>query len=529
MKTRHTSHSIPKHPTCIEGFDLIADGGLPEGRTTLLSGTSGSAKTVFAAQFLADGIMKAGESGVFITFEENPEDIRRNMEGFGWHIADWEADGKWTFVDASPQTLETPIVAGGYDLGALLVRIEYAIRKVNVRRVVLDSLGGVFSQLEDVAAIRRELFRISKALRNMRVTSIITAERTEDHGPISRYGVEEFVSDNVIVFRNVLLSEVRRRTVEILKFRGTSHQKGEWPFTIVSGQGIVVIPLSALELKQKSSDARVGSGNAQLDVMCGGGFFRDSVILVSGPTGTGKTLITTQFLGSGVLSGGRCLLFAFEESREQLFRNAAGWGVDFAAMEAEGRLKVLCNYPEGLALEDHLIAMKREIAQFRPDRVAVDSLSALERVAPLKSFREFVIGLVSYVKHQEIPGLFTATTSSLLGGESITETHISTTTDSILLLRYVEMQGEMRRGVTVLKMRGSMHDKEIREFTIDSHGMHIGEPFRSVSGILTGNSRREWVEGWDRPLGPGSLPALADSAKSTVDGVARANDVERES
>lgn len=223
------------------------------------------------------------------------------------------------------------------------------------------------------------------------------------------------------------------------------------------------------------------------------------------------------------------MLFAFEESREQLFRNAAGWGVDFAAMEAEGRLKVLCNYPEGLALEDHLIAMKREIAQFRPDRVAVDSLSALERVAPLKSFREFVIGLVSYVKHQEIPGLFTATTSSLLGGESITETHISTTTDSILLLRYVEMQGEMRRGVTVLKMRGSMHDKEIREFTIDSHGMHIGEPFRSVSGILTGNSRREWVEGWDRPLGPGSLQASADSATSTVDGVARANDVERES
>ena len=487
---------FPKLPTRIEGFDLIADGGLPEGRATLLSGTSGSAKTVFAAQFLAAGIARAGEPGVFITFEEDPEDIRRNMEGFGWDIAAWEAEGKWAFVDASPQPGDTHIVAGGYDLGALLARIGYAVRKVEARRVVLDSLGGVFSQLDDEATIRRELFRISKVLRTMGVTSIITAERTEDHGPISRYGVEEFVSDNVVVLRNVLQEEVRRRTVEILKFRGTNHQKGEWPFTIVPGQGIVVIPLSALELKQKSSVARVGSGNRELDAMCGGGFFRDSVILVSGPTGTGKTLITTQFLAGGDPAGSRCLLFAFEESREQLFRNAAGWGVDFAEMEAQGRLRVVCNYPEGAALEDHLIGMKREIEDFHPDRLAVDSLSALERVAPLKSFREFVIGLVSFVKHKEIPGLFTATTPSLLGGESITETHISTTTDSILLLRYVEMHGQMRRGVTVLKMRGSEHDKDIREFTIDGHGMHIGAPFRDLSGILTGQFRQVRPEDW---------------------------------
>jgi circadian clock protein KaiC len=220
--------------------------------------------------------------------------------------------------------------------------------------------------------------------------------------------------------------------------------------------------------------------------MCGGGFFRDSIILVSGPTGTGKTLITTEFLAAGDKAGERCLLFAFEESREQLFRNAAGWGVDFARMEAEGRLKVVCAYPESAPLEDHLISMKRMIDEFAPNRVAVDSLSALERVAPVKSFREFVIGLGSFVKHKEIPGLFTATTSSLLGGTSITETHISTTTDSIILLRYVELHGRMRRGIAVLKMRGSPHEKDIREFTIDHEGLHIGEPFREVAGILAG-------------------------------------------
>lgn len=477
------SKTIQKHPTEIDGFDLISNGGLPLGRTTLLSGTSGSAKTVFAANFLAAGILRAGESGVFVTFEETPEDIRQNVYGLGWDVDAWEQSGLWMFVDASPQMGEPPIITGRYDLGSLLARIEYAVKKVGARRVVLDSLGGVFAQLGDDVIIRHELFRIARALKQLGVTSIITAERNEEQGTISRYGVEEFVSDNVVILRNSLEDEVRRRTVELLKFRGTTHQKGEWPFTIVPGQGIVVIPLSALELKQKSSDARISSGNQEIDLMCGGGFFRDSIILLSGPTGTGKTLVTMQFLSVG----SRSLLFAFEESREQLFRNASGWGIDFARMESEGRLKVVCTYPEAASLEDHLISVKKIIDDYKPDRVAVDSLSALERVASIKSFREFVIGLTSFIKHIEVPGLFTATTSTLLGGSSITETHISTTTDSIILLRYVEMHGQMRRGVAVLKMRGSGHDKDIREFTIDGSGMHVGRPFRNIFGILSGN------------------------------------------
>jgi circadian clock protein KaiC len=187
-----------------------------------------------------------------------------------------------------------------------------------------------------------------------------------------------------------------------------------------------------------------------------------------------------------VANGERCLVFAFEESREQLFRNAIGWGVDFEKMEREGKLKIVCRYPETTGLENHLINMKRTIEEFQPNRVAVDSLSALERVSNLKGFREFIIGLTSFIKQQEIGGLFTSTTPTLMGGTSITEAHISTITDSIILLRYVEMYGEMRRGITVLKMRGSMHDKDIREFSIDHKGMHIGKPFRNVTGILAG-------------------------------------------
>jgi len=477
---------IQKLATGIGSFDVIAKGGLPENRTTLLSGTAGSGKTVFAMQFLAAGIRDVGQSGVFVTFEESAADIRKNMRSFGWDLEAWEREGKLAFVDASPDPHIEVIESGGFDLGALLARMENAVRKVGAKRVSVDSLGAVFSQFSDQSIVRRELFRIASALKGMGVTAVLTAERTEDYGPIARFGVEEFIADNVMVLRNVLDEEIRRRTIEILKFRGTDHQKGEYPFTIVPDGGLVVIPLSAIQLKQKSSDIRISSGNAELDQMCGGGFFRDSVILLSGATGTGKTLTVTQFLNGGASVGERCLLLAFEESREQLFRNAIGWGVDFERMERDGRLRVLCDYPEVASLQDWLLMIQRTVEEFKPKRVALDSLSALERVGSMKAFREFVIGFTSFIKHQEITGLFTSTTPSLMGGTSITEGHISTLTDSIILLRYVEMFGEMKRGITVLKMRGSIHDKRIREFSIDGRGMHLGRPFRNVTGILSG-------------------------------------------
>jgi circadian clock protein KaiC len=477
---------VVKLPTGIPSFDLIARGGLPRNRTTLISGTAGSGKTVFAMHFLAAGIIESGESGVFVTFEESPEDIRRNMQGFGWDLAEWERAGRFAFVDASPDPETVVIESGMFDLAALLARVENAVRKVGAKRVSVDSLGAIFTQFLDQSIVRRELFRIATALKGMGVTALLTSERTDDYGPIARFGVEEFIADNVMVLRNVLDAESRRRTIEILKFRGTRHQKGEYPFTIVDGVGFVVIALSGMQLRQKSSNVRISTGNTKLDDMCGGGFFRDSVILLSGATGTGKTLTVTQFLKGGAEAGERCLLLAFEESRDQLFRNASGWGVDFEQMERDGVLRVVCDYPEVEGLQDWLLIIQKIIRDFKPNRVALDSLSALERVGSDKAFREFVIGLTSFIKHQEITGMFTATTPSLMGGTSITEANISTLTDSIILLRYVEMFGEMKRGLTVLKMRGSKHNKEIREFTIDHEGMHLGRPFFNVTGILAG-------------------------------------------
>lgn len=514
MSQDKESRGIEKLPTGIEGLDLIANGGLPRGRTTLVSGTAGSGKTIIAVQYLVEGIVKAGERGVFVTFEETPGDIRKNMLGLGWDIQQWEDEGKWAFVDACHQPGLEIVESGAYDLGALTARIEHAIRMVGATRVSVDSLGAVFSQFSDSGTVRRELFRITAALRQLGVTAIMTAEREDEYGAIARYGVEEFVADNVIVVRNVLELEKRRRTIEMLKFRGTDHQKGEWPFTVLPGQGIVVIPLSGMQLKQKSSTVRISSGIAKLDAMCNGGFFRDSIILVSGATGTGKTLTSTHFIGAGAETGERCVLFAFEESRDQLFRNAVGWGIDFQKMDDNGNLKVVCAYPESAGLENHFVTMRDVILEFKPTRVAVDSLSALERVSTEKSFREFVISLTSFIKTQEVGGLFTSTTPTLMGGTSVTEAHISTITDTIVLLRYAEMFGEVRRGITVLKMRGSMHDKDICEVSIDGTGMHVGKPFRNVTGILTGTPQHVSQDEFERVGGMFKEEAYASSRSS---------------
>ena len=524
MNKKAQKPTVEKLRTGISSLDVIAKGGLPKNRTTLISGTAGSGKTVFAVHFLAAGI-EGGEPGVFVTFEESPADVRENMRSFGWDLGKWEDEGKLAFVDASPDPLVETVESGGFDLGALVARVQNAVKKVGATRVSVDSIGAVFSQFSDQSMVRGELFRVASALKAMGVTAVLTAERTDDHGPVARFGVEEFIADNVMILRNALEDETRRRTIEILKFRGCDHQKGEYPFTIVPHGGVIVIPLSAMQLSMKSSNVRISSGNAALDTMCGGGFFRDSVTLVSGATGTGKTLTVSQFLNGGAGDGERCLLLAFEESRDQLVRNATGWGFDFEKMERDGLLRVVCDYPDVSGLEDWLVTIQAIITDFKPQRVALDSLSALENVGTVKAFREFVIGLTSFIKHQEITGMFTSTTGSLMGGDSITESHISTLTDSIILLRYVEMFGEMKRGLTVLKMRGSWHDKAIREFTIDKGGMEMGRAFGNVTGILSGTPvhvspgdlERVWGQldaelGDKRPGGTGKRPAKRSGA-----------------
>ncbi|MBF0165759.1 MAG: circadian clock protein KaiC [Magnetococcales bacterium] len=477
--------ALVKLPTGIEGFDHLTIGGLPKGRTCLISGSSGSGKTILGMEFLYRGIVQFGRKGVFVSMEERTPDILRNVRRMGWNIQELVTSGRLRLIDAAPEPISIE-ESGAYDLSGLLVRIEHAVEKSGAELLVLDSIGSLFDQFNNAAVVRREIFRIIDALRSMGITALLTAERLDEYGHISRHGVEEFVSDTVIILRNVLKEEKCRRTIQVLKMRGDTHYKGEYPFTITSPTGISILPLSARELKQSSSNQRISFGNPILDQMAGGGLFRDSIFLVSGPTGGGKTLLATTFAAEGCRRGEKVLLLAYEESHAQLLRNAQSWGLDFQKWEEDGLLRVICQYPESMGLEDHLLLIQREIEKFRPRRLIMDSVSAMERVGQVRFFREFVIGLTSFAKQEEVCSLFTSTTPKLSGGDSITEAHISTITDAILLLRYVEINGILRRGVAVIKMRGSQHDKQIREFSIDDQGLHIGKPFTNVQNIILG-------------------------------------------
>ncbi len=479
-----------KQPTGIRGLDVITAGGLPTRRITLVTGGPGSGKTVFAMQFLAAGAAQ-GVPGVFVTFEDQPEAIAGNMHSFGWDLPDLVERDLLRFVDVTAFRGGEGRIVGGFDLSALAERIKHLASEIGAARVALDSLGALLARLglaspEQRLQMRTGLRQLADSLREAGLTTVMTSERTDEVTPEVDHQLEEYIADNVMRLRNALDGERRRRTVEVLKFRGADHLEGQFAFSILPTSGMAVLPLGEMDLVTPSSDDRVGSGSEELDAMLGGGMFRETVTLVSGATGTGKTLVSSHFVDGGAKAGERVLLLAYEESEDQLFRNARGWGMDFDQLVDDGLLRVECTYPEGMSLQRHLARITRLVDEFQPDRLVVDSLSALERGGSRHAFREFAIALVALVKTRGILSLLTSSSAELSGAATVTEGHISTLTDLILLLRYVEVAGEMRRGLAVLKMRGSGHDKAIREFTIDDGGIHIGRVFQRVGGIVMG-------------------------------------------
>ncbi|MBZ4018823.1 circadian clock protein KaiC [Streptomyces purpurogeneiscleroticus] len=480
---------VSRVATGINGFDQVALGGLPAGRCTLVTGTAGSGKTLFATEFLARGIQVHDEPGVFVTFEEPPADTRRNALSLGLTIAEWERAGKWAFVDASATSTEEGAIIGAYDFHALAARIGHAVHAIGAKRVSMDSLGTVFLRFPGQATVRQELLRVAESLESLGVTSVITTERETEYGSISRFGVEEFALNNVIVLRNNLVQERRRRTVEIVKLRGGPHRTGEWLFTIDPQDGIVIVPLAFLAPHEGAVVRdRVSTGFPDLDEMCGGGVYRDAIVLLTGPTGVGKTLTALRFVAAGVEAGERCLLYTFDETRQQLNRNASGWGMDLSAMEATGLLQVVSEYPETSSLEDHFILVRRVVEEFRPSRLVIDTLSALERIATPRALLDFFVALGAVLRPRAITTLVTSLPADRTpsnAGPGIAA-RIDSLTDVSVLLRYVETAGRARRAIAVLQTRGSAHDHRIREVTIDSTGLHIGDPLHGVSSVLAG-------------------------------------------
>lgn len=377
------------------------------------------------------------------------------------------------------------------------------VTRIRAERIVLDSLGAIFSRFENIAIVRHELFRIAYALEQLGVTAVVTAERSQEYDGVSRYRVEEFVFDNVVILRNVLHQERRRRTVEVVKLRGCPHRTGEWLFTIDPREGMVIMPLAYLIPRERASRTRRSTGSAGLDEMLGGGLFKDAIALITGPTGSGKTLTSLRFADAAYQAGERCVLLTLDETREQLVRNAEGWNLDIDAMESAGSLRVLAEYPEVASLEDHFISLRRVIDDFQPQRLVIDTLSALERIVSPRALLDFVISLGALLRSHEITTLLTSAPTGRVTplATPAIAMEIASLTDVSILLRYVEHRGEIRRCIAVLQTRGSAHDPAIRELTLTPEGLRIGPVMADVTRPLTAEAIGDQPQWPIMPLG----------------------------
>jgi circadian clock protein KaiC len=500
-KTRQPSFpTLPKALTGIQGFDEITGGGLPRGRPTLLSGGAGSGKTLFSLEFLVRGATQYNEPGVFISFEETLPDLAKNAASLGFDLNRLVADKK-LFLDHVYISRSEIAGTGEYDLDGLFIRIADAVQRVGAKRVVLDTIEALFGELPNPGILRAEIRRLFGWLKEKGLTTVITAERDRPE-KLTRHGIEEFVSDCVIVLDHRIREEISTRRLRVVKYRGSTHGTNEYPF-LIDEHGISVLPISSLGLDHAAPNARISTGIDRLDGMMGGkGFFRGSSILLSGTAGTGKTSVSAHFVEAACRRGERCLYFAFEESPRQIVRNMRSIGIDLEPWVKKGLLQFHAARPTYGGIEEILLLAHKHILKFRPSVVVVDPITNLLTVSTLGEVRSMLTRLVDFLKTQEMTAVFTSLTAT--GGSlEATEADISSLMDTWLLLKAIEVGGERNRAVYVLKSRGMEHSNQIREFVLTNNGLRMLDVYLGPDGVLTGSARmsqegREKAEGTSR-------------------------------
>ena len=486
-KTRRTSNrTLPKSPTGIQGLDEITGGGLPQGRPTLVCGSAGCGKTLLAMEFLVRGAMKYHEPGVFMAFEETAEELTQNVQSLGFDLNELIGRKKLVidFVRVERSEIEE---TGEYDLEGLFVRLNHAIDSVGAKRVVLDTIETLFSGLSNLSILRAELRRLFRWLKNKGVTTVVTGERGE--GQLTRHGLEEYVSDCVIFLDHRVIDQVSTRRVRIVKYRGTTHGTNEYPF-LIDEDGISVLPITSLALQHEASDERISTGIPGLDNMLGGtGYFRGSSILISGTAGTGKTSVAAQFALASCARGERCLYFAFEESPDQIVRNMRSIGLNLKLWVKKGLLRFHATRPTFYGMEMHLAIFHKLVLEFDPQVVIFDPISSLTQAGSRRDSASMVTRLVDFLKVERITVLLTNLTSGDQALEK-TDIDISSTVDTWLLLRDIEIGGERNRAVSILKSRGMAHSNQVREFLFTNRGIKLPDVYRGPEGILTGSARQ---------------------------------------
>jgi circadian clock protein KaiC len=481
-----TRKSLAKCPTGIRGLDDVTEGGLPRGRPTLVCGGAGCGKTLLAMEFVVRGARDFGEPGVFMTFEETGAELSRNVASLGFDLPSLIRHKKLAvdYVQIERSEIEE---TGEYDLEGLFIRLGSMIDEVHAKRVVLDTLESLFASLPNEGILRAELRRLFRWLKDRGATAVITAEQGQE-GQLTRYGLEEYVSDCVIVLDHRVSNQVATRRLRVVKYRGSRHGTNEYP-TMIDEHGLSVLPITSLGLCHGVSARRISTGIPRLDTMMGGkGYWQGSSILVSGTAGAGKTSIATALADSICRRGGRCLYFSFEESPEQIIRNMASIGFDLKPHVRNERLQFHSVRPTLYGLENHLVTLHDLVERWHPEAVVMDPITGLTSIGESDEVRAMLMRVVDFLKSRNVTSLFTSLTE---GGAALekTEVSISSLMDTWLLLRMVESAGERNRVLYVLKSRGMAHSNQMREFMLTDQGIKLVDVYTGSGEVCTGSAR----------------------------------------
>ncbi|WBU29927.1 circadian clock protein KaiC [Rhodopseudomonas palustris] len=475
---------ISKSLTGIEGFDDLTLGGLPSGRPSLVCGSAGCGKTLFASTFLINGARLYDEPGVFVTFEERPVDIVDNVASLGFDLQGLIAQERVLIEHIAIDPTEVAEV-GDYDLEALFLRLEFAVDQIGAKRIVLDTIESLFSAFQNPAVLRAEIRRLFDWLKQKGLTAVITGERGD--GTLTRQGLEEYVSDCVILLDHRVDNQISTRRLRIVKYRGTAHGTNEYPF-LIDEEGFSVLPVSSLGLSHKVHEERISSGVPDLDAMLsGGGFYRGTSVLITGVAGSGKSSLACMMVDAACRRGEKALYLSFEESEAQTVRNMKSVGTDLGRWLSTGQLRYIGARPTFYSLEMHLAVMLREVARFKPDLVVLDPISAFTESGQIGEVQSMLLRIVDYLKSNGITGAFTHLAH---GAQTETDAGLSSLMDAWILLLNREAHGEFNRELYLLKARGIAHSNQVREFVMSNDGIHLLPPYLGEGGALTGSARR---------------------------------------
>jgi circadian clock protein KaiC len=481
----HSLTTLEKTPTGISGLDEITMGGLPKGRPSLICGGPGCGKTLFSLEFIVRGLQEFGDPGVFIAFEEKADELAMNVASLGFDLEQLQESKllKIDYIHIDKSEIEE---TGEYDLEGLFIRLGHAIDTVGAKRVVLDTIENLFAGLSNQAILRAELRRLFQFLKDKGVTAIITGERGESS--LTRQGLEEYVSDCVILLDHRIIDQISTRRLRIVKYRGSLHGTNEYPF-LIDEEGITVLPVTSLLLDKEVSSDIVSSGIDALDKMLGkGGFFRGSSILMSGTAGTGKTSVAATFADAACKRKERCLYFAFEESPQQIVRNMRSVGLDIQRHIDKGYLQFHASRPTLFGLEMHLVAIHKAIKKFKPDVVVLDPITNLITVGTVSEVKSMLVRLIDFLQQEQITAMFTALSLNNMINEQ-TDEGVSSLVDAWMMIRDIEINDERNRGLYIMKSRGMKHSNQVREFVITNKGLDLIEVYVGPEGVLTGSAR----------------------------------------